>query len=923
MATTLQSTLDRLRTRVHRASAVRAALWAIAATLIALITAAWIDLVVELPDSVRLTCVIGGAVVLLIVGAVVLLSGLRDSQPGVIASRLDDAASQRGQIVAGVNLLLHPSYASGTMTAGLASIAIDRAAQLAGEVPAQAIARPEATRRPIYLLGALVALLLVVMGVSPRLLRTQWLRFADPFGDHPPFSRLQFSVTPGHTSVIYGANADVQVKVDGAQTDRVDLVLRSENGAEEAIPMFPIGADEWRASVANVTTPVQYFTRVGRARSVRYQMSVITVPQIQDVSFTVTFPAYANKPAYTGPLPAGGLAGLPGTHVQATARSNRDLKSGALRFTPSAGANAQPATIAMAPAGTAQSVSGGFEITAPGRIELSVIDVDGQASRDTFAAPVTVLRDDKPFIRLIEPKAASFATPDAVVQINALAEDDYGVGKVSLYRGLNDSRPRPMEIPVPTPAPTRFLAQSSLRISDYGLKPGDVVQLFARVEDNDPAGAKGSESGIVRIHIVSQQEMDQMILAREGLEALEAKYAAVSRQMEAVADKMQKAADDLAKLPPDSALADEKRKELAALAQEAEKASEEIAKLADKPLPVDLDKALNESLKDARAALKQAADAAQGASAPGQSASEAHKKMLSATQALGKGREQLKQNVTDPLEHLAAIYPLLEDQARFLQLAAAQKDLAFRLQSMETQKGEDNPQLKARMRELQDEQEQLRESTRKLADDIRDHAAKLPEDPKLQQLRETASDFVAKLDASGAIDHMQKAEQALQDFAGTRASISAEDAARALDSLIAKCRGMGKEGEQCLAFQPKLAEGLGDTLEQLLGASGLGKTGPMGMGQGGYSAQRSTLKNVGLYGARPRAGKETSTTGDGRADRGAASNPNGDLDPNTNPDGTSRARGSSATGQGDAPVPPQYKHRVSDYFRSVADELEQ
>lgn len=922
MATTLQSTLDQLRSRVQRGSALRAGLWALAATLIALVVAAWVDLVVELPDVLRIACVVGGAVVLLIVGALVLLSGLREARPNVIAARLDEVSAQRGQIVAGVNLLLNPSYASGTMTAGLASLAIDRAAQLARNAPAQALARPEATRRPVYVLGALVLLLLGVLLVSPRLLRTQWLRFTDPFGDHPPFSRLQFNVTPGHTSVLFGASADVQVSVAGAQTDRVDLVLRAENGTEESIPMFPIGADQWRASVANVTAPVQYYTRAGRARSVRYQMSVVTVPQIQDVRFTITFPAYANKPAYTGPLPAGGLAGLPGTRVQTTVRSNRDLKSGALRFTPAAGSSAQAATLAMSPAGEPHSVTGTFEITAPGKIEMGVTDIDGQASRDSFAAPVVVLRDDKPFVRVMEPKAASFATPDAVIQINALAEDDYGVSKVSLYRGLNDSRPRPMEMPVPAPAPTRHLAQATLRISDYGLKPGDVVQLFARVEDNDPSGAKGSESGIVRIHIISQAEMDQMILAREGLEALEAKYAAVARQMEAVADKMQKAADELAKLPPDSPLADEKRKELAKLAQDAEKAADEIAKLADKPLPVDLDKALNESLKDAQSALKQAADAARGASMPNQSASEAHKQMLAACQAMGKGRQQLKENVTDPLEHLTAIYPLIEDQARFLQLAAAQKDLAFRLASMETQKGDDNPQLKARMRELQDEQQQLREALRKLADDIRDHASKLPDDPKLQQLRETASDFVAKLDASGAADHMQKAEQALQEFAGTRASIGANDAARALDSLIAKCKGMGEEGEQCLAFQPKLSEGLGDSLQQLLDSAGMG-AGRMGMGQGGYSAQRSTLKNVGLYGARPRAGKESSPTGDGRADRGVASNAGGNPDANANPDGATSARGSDASGQGDAPVPPQYKNRVSDYFRSVADELEQ
>jgi hypothetical protein len=92
-------------------------------------------------------------------------------------------------------------------------------------------------------------------------------------------------------------------------------------------------------------------------------------------------------------------------------------------------------------------------------------------------------------------------------------------------------------------------------------------------------------------------------------------------------------------------------------------------------------------------------------------------------------------------------------------------------------------------------------------------------------------------------------------------------------------------------------------------------------GKGGYSARRSSLKNVGLYGTMPMRAS-ASKSGDGRADKGAGSRSDGKAD-NDNPDGNANASGTQAQGENDPAVPPQYRKRVGEYFRRVADELEQ
>ena len=87
------------------------------------------------------------------------------------------------------------------------------------------------------------------------------------------------------------------------------------------------------------------------------------------------------------------------------------------------------------------------------------------------------------------------------------------------------------------------------------------------------------------------------------------------------------------------------------------------------------------------------------------------------------GRKQLEQNALAPLDQLARVYPLMEDQARFVQLYLRQRDLAQRLTSFKGHDREDEPASKARMRDLEAEQKQIRSELGRLLDDIEEHAA--------------------------------------------------------------------------------------------------------------------------------------------------------------------------------------------------------
>src|SRR5262249_43877695 len=157
----------------------------------------------------------------------------------------------------------------------------------------------------------------------------------------------------------------------------------------------------------------------------------------------------------------------------------------------------------------------------------------------------------------------------------------------------------------------------------------------------------------------------------------------------------------------------------------------------------------------------------------------------------------------------------------------------------------DDPSAKARMRDLQTEQQKVRDDLRDLLADIENHAALLHVDTpkgekpdetvssKLEELRKSAQDFVRAARQSGAAEQMAEAEQKLEEFSGSPAVVKSREAAATLESLIAQCKSMGDQGEAQLKFQPTLSQSLGNTVDQLLAAEGLGSNPGRGMGNGG------------------------------------------------------------------------------------------
>jgi hypothetical protein len=913
--------LDRLRFLAGRRRAlacVRGLLWSSALALAGLLLVGWLDLLVALSPALR---VVGAAAALVLTGTVALRGAVlarRLARPAAVARDLDRLAGSGGQVAVGLDLT-QPRAGLPPLSLALARIAVHRAAVIAAGIRRKQV-EPLNTAGPAFksFLGSAVGAIALAF-LFPHAFGVELARLADPWGDHPPYSRHVFRVEPGDAELVYGDSLELTANVTGAPVEGLDLVVRQPDGEVSAMPMFQERSGSWRSQLTEVTSPLTYWVSAGRARSRRFNVSVVYTPRIEALSVRVTPPAYTNRPAAEGPLPQGGIAGLRGSSVQISVRSNRPLSRAEMKLSSQGG---DTRTVVGHPQPEApKAATCQFQLEEPGRFVLWVVDEKGERSAAEISAPILLLEDKRPFVRIAQPMAQSFATPDVSLPVRVEAEDDYGISSLRLYRSLNGSRHLPEGLIVPIPAEARVQAGDVLALLEYSLSPGDAISLFARVEDTDPAGPNGSESALARITIISRATYEEWARTRETRADFEARYAAAARRLEGLASQAEQLRE-AAERETGQRVEEEMRKRLASFAEELRRAARETAAAAEREPLYALDADLAEQLRELADALERCAQAAdRAAGAP--SAAEMREALGSCLDTLGAGRQRYGQRVAAPLERFMQAYSLLEMQERFIALYERQRDLAERMSDLKGRDGEADPALRVRMRDLQEEQGAIKAELSALVEGIRAGAAALPDDPELDTLRRTATRFADEVQASRALPAMDDARQGLSVGSGTTGYERATEAANVLESFISRCQaGAADAAARCrLAFGPTMQESAAKTAAQLLAAAGLnagrGQGPGIGSGRGGYSIRANTLANVGVYGP---ATMSPASAGGGR-DSG---NPAAAWEDTGGAMG--KGIGLSSTG---APayegiplqsVPPQHRAHVRDYFRRVAEE---
>ena len=457
-------------------------------TIGTLLAGMWLDLTVPLPVAIRRMFLPLAVLSAVCFGVALLRKQSKASTDAKLARRVDDVSGAGGRVLTGYELASDNEQHDAPISQGLALMAAEQAEKVCLSVDEVQAVPSDNARYWWKVVGATSFVLAVLACIVPRMAWTQVQRILVPMESQIPYSPTSISVQPGDTEVLFGSDLELVATIDGPRVDDLMLVLENAKGNVERLPMLAETDAQWRTFLTRITQPARYHVAAGSTRSPTYDLKVKLTPQIVEVDCKIQPPPYTRRSAYEGPLPQNGITGIAGTNVRFRIKSNRPLKSGTVRLQ----IDGEESTADMMPIDSDPNlVAGEFQLTKSGQFFLSIVDEDNIPSADEVDGVIKVVPDHTPVIRLLQPKPVSMATPDVDLPIVVAAEDDFGIERIQIFRGLNGSPPMGDELEIVEPGASQQVS-TRLPLASYGLQPGDEITLFARAEDNDPSGAKGA-----------------------------------------------------------------------------------------------------------------------------------------------------------------------------------------------------------------------------------------------------------------------------------------------------------------------------------------------------------------------------------------------------------------------------------------------
>lgn len=721
---------------------------------------------------------------------------------------------------------------------------------------------PLLLRRARHALAAVSVLALLTL-FGGRHVRQEWLRFLDPYGDHPAFSLTHLEILKPVVGekVLYDGAVTVEVRASGHQPRELFFTAKpvGQDTYKVTVPMSARGDGTFVGRLETIRDPLELVAHTGDggSRSHRRVLELVLTPQIGPAVLRIAPPAYTGQKARDLPYRFTALQVLEGTQVGFRISSNRPLGAGKLLFEDGSG---PPTTFPLQPAAEGPAETGHAEFSAAhsGRLMFSLVDVAGNAATETPTASLTVTRDLPPAIEITVPEKDALVVDGLALPVLVDATDDYGLHSMRLHIGINDKF-LPLE-PVLFDAPDtrRHRIEYPLDLAKLGVKPGDKITMFAEAVDTRPE-PQITRTGIRRMEVITEDDYNDRLREKVDVAMIAGKYEALLKRFEEQIAAQKRIEEKLSALQKEPANSE---KSLAGLAeafseqnqlnQRLEQTAEDMAKFGrDKPV-YDFEKDLQEKLREQAAAIRESVEtnrkegeqALESGPPPPEPPNVAmmeglEKAAREQRERLQGGSDRAKQEIEEPLQDLARLHELMKDFNRFQQLTEEQRELAE-----QTKAYQDKPQLNAEDRlALRD----LGASQRELAPKLDQLAKKLQHDAEaadksFPEAAGSARDLAGQMEAADLPGLARRAAQSMLDSKAGEAQAQANHLLEEMDRLFSDSCEPGQQGvaqglDRALQLRRKMPTG--DSLRQMMLSKNfrpLPGEGQSGAGLGGFMA---------------------------------------------------------------------------------------
>src|SRR5262249_40040601 len=235
-------------------------------------------------------------------------------------------------------------------------------------------------------------------------------------------ARTALDVKPGNARIKAGTPLAIEARLVGNRAP-VIAQLQIADGETWRSAVMALENGAFRSAMPAVLTGFKYRVMAGTIVSPAYEVSVAHAPRVTRIDVDYTYPDGLRLPPRTE-TDAGDIYAPVGTNVRVHVFTDRQTEQGQLGL-------AGGKQIALS-AGAPLELTGSLDVVSDTSYRVALSDLEGIGSPGDTEYFIRVLEDRPPEVRILKPAADRPVTRLEEVDIEAQAEDDYGIDKLDL-----------------------------------------------------------------------------------------------------------------------------------------------------------------------------------------------------------------------------------------------------------------------------------------------------------------------------------------------------------------------------------------------------------------------------------------------------------------------------------------------------------
>ena len=311
----------------------------------------------------------------------------------------------------------------------------------------------------------------------------------DPFGNSSKTafdkvvltdSKLTLSVEPGSTQIERGSSLLVIVRFKGLTPPTASLVWYDSEGNQQQLPMNKSLSDPvFAARIDVVNEPLDYYVDYESQKSDVFHVGVFELPKLMRADVELDYPEYSEMPNRVL-QDVRRVSALQGTVATLRCQLNKRVDQAFLQDR-----NDHRISLDLV---SSNLYAAEFEFTESARYELHLIDEQGRTNRSPPIFTFSVLINQPPKIKLINPARDLQVSPLEEVSTAAEAWDDFGLKAVGLSYAWAGEQEHEIKLGDNLPPKQSTPLKQMLSMEKFSAKPDQLLSYFYWAEDVGPDG---------------------------------------------------------------------------------------------------------------------------------------------------------------------------------------------------------------------------------------------------------------------------------------------------------------------------------------------------------------------------------------------------------------------------------------------------